>query len=343
MEKVKFSAGSIDNLAPPYSPNEDIMPRIGYTLLSVIMAVFCTAAVILNVTVIAVTIRHGQLRQPLNYALVNLAVADLGVTLTGGMLTVVTNATGYFSLGRIACVTEGFAVAFFGIAALCTVAVIAVERFMVVCKPLGSLMFQTRHAVAGVAGSWVWSFAWSTPPLFGWGSYQFEGVGTSCAPDWYSRDPGNVSYILCYFLLCFAIPFAIIVISYSRLLWALRQTPDVGRGRATARAEVQVARMVVLMVLAFLLTWLPYAAFALAVIIDRDLHIDPIIATVPMYLAKSSTVFNPIIYIFMNRQFRDFAVPVLLCGRNPWASEPEGSEAETAVSTVSQSAKVSPA
>lgn len=73
-------------------------------------------------------------------------------------------------------------------------------------------------------------------------------------------------------------------------------------GGSTNRVEMQVARMVVVMVLAFLLTWLPYAAMALAVVMDSTLYINPIIATIPVYLAKSSTVYNPIIYIFMNRQ-----------------------------------------
>lgn len=77
---------------------------------------------------------------------------------------------------------------------------------------------------------------------------------------------------------------------------------QVSESGSTNRVEVQVARMVVVMVLAFLLTWLPYAAMALAVVMDSTLHIDPIMATVPVYLAKSSTVYNPIIYIFMNRQ-----------------------------------------
>lgn len=77
---------------------------------------------------------------------------------------------------------------------------------------------------------------------------------------------------------------------------------QVAEGGSTNRVEVQVARMVVVMVLAFLLTWLPYAAMALAVVMDSTLYINPIIATIPVYLAKSSTVYNPIIYIFMNRQ-----------------------------------------
>lgn len=110
-----------------------------------------------------------------------------------------------------------------GITALCTVALIAVERLFVVCKPLGSIRFQGWHAVLGVAISWAWSLIWNTPPLFGWGAYALEGVRTSCGPDWHSRQPGNVSYIICYFLLCFAIPFALIVVSYTWLLWTLRQ------------------------------------------------------------------------------------------------------------------------
>lgn len=74
------------------------------------------------------------------------------------------------------------------------------------------------------------------------------------------------------------------------------------QARSTYRMEVHVARMVVVMVLAFLLTWLPYAAVALSAVVDSSLHIHPVVATVPVVLAKSSTVYNPIIYIFMNRQ-----------------------------------------
>lgn len=90
------------------------MPRIGYTILAIILALSSTFSIILNVTVIIVTLRYKQLRQPLNYALVNLAVADLGCAILGGLLTAVTNAMGYFSLGRVGCVLEGFGVAFFG-------------------------------------------------------------------------------------------------------------------------------------------------------------------------------------------------------------------------------------
>ncbi|XP_028576874.2 parapinopsin-like [Podarcis muralis] len=325
-----------------------LMPRIGYTIIAIIMAISCTLSVILNTTVIAVTIKYRQLRQPINYSLVNLAIADLGAALLGGTLNVETNAVGYYNLGRVGCVTEGFSMAFFGIVALCTIAVIAIDRAIVIGKPMGTLTFTTRKAMIGVAASWVWSLVWNTPPLFGWGGYQMEGVMTSCAPDWYNSDPINVSYIVCYFLFCFTIPFAAILVSYGYLLWTLRQVAKVGvaqRG-STTKAEAQVSRMVIVMVMAFLICWLPYATFALVVVGNPQIYINPIIATIPMYLAKSSTFYNPIIYIFMNKQFRDCLVRCLLCGKNPCASN-QVDETDLEVSTIapassSRCGKVSP-
>ncbi|XP_028265233.1 parapinopsin a [Parambassis ranga] len=341
MESVSYHE---DSFSSNSSANTEILSRTGYTILAVIMGSFSVAGIILNLLVIVVTVKHRQLRQPLSYALVNLAICDLGCAVCGGLPTTITSAMGYFSLGRVGCVLEAFAVAFFGIASLCTVAVISLERYVVVCYPMGAVLFQTRHAVGGVVLSWVWSFVWNTPPLFGWGSYELEGVKTSCAPNWYSRDAGNMSYIIIYFFLCFAVPFSVIMVSYSRLLWTLRQVTklQISETGSTNRVEVQVARMIVVMVLAFLVTWLPYAAMALAVIIDSTLYINPVIATIPVYFAKSSTVYNPIIYIFMNRQFRGYAVPAVLCGWNPWASEPQLSENETTVISLNKSQRVSP-
>lgn len=103
------------NSSPPHSSvDTELLSRTGYTILAVIMGVFSVLGIIFNVLVIVVTIRHRQLRQPLSYALVNLAICDLGCAVFGGLPTTVTSAMGYFSLGRVGCVLEGFAVSFFG-------------------------------------------------------------------------------------------------------------------------------------------------------------------------------------------------------------------------------------
>nr|XP_061788752.1 parapinopsin-like [Nerophis lumbriciformis] len=294
---------------------EPPLSRGGFILLSVVMALFTGPAVVLNATVIIVSLLHKQLRQPLNYALVNMAVADLGSAVTGGLLSVVHNAQGFSSLGRTGCVMEGFAVSLFGITSLCTVALIAVERMFVVCKPLGHMTFQKKHALAAIALSWIWSLTWNVPPLLGWGRYELEGVGTSCAPDWRNRDPHHMSYILVYFAVCFAVPFVVILVSYSRLMWTLHQVSKLAclEGGAVAKKELKVASMVVLMVLTFLISWLPYAGLSMLVVFNPHVEISPLVGTIPVYLAKTSTVYNPIIYIYCNKQFQRYVVPFLLC------------------------------
>lgn len=107
---VYFSNASL-YLGPHGEPP---LSHTGFIILSIIMALFTGPAIVLNATVIIVSLMYKQLRQPLNYALVNMAVADLGTAMTGGVLSVVNNAQGYFSLGRTGCVMEGFAVSLFG-------------------------------------------------------------------------------------------------------------------------------------------------------------------------------------------------------------------------------------
>lgn len=46
-----------------------------------------------------------------------------------------------------------FDVVFPGIAGLCSVAVIAVDRYVVVCRPMGAVMFQTRSSIPFNSGN----------------------------------------------------------------------------------------------------------------------------------------------------------------------------------------------
>lgn len=62
--------------------------------------------------------------------------------------------------------------------------------------------------------------------------------------------------------------------------------------------------MVLAMVTAFFVCWLPYTALSVVVVVDPELYIPPIVATMPMYFAKTSPVYNPIIYFMSNKQVR---------------------------------------
>lgn len=68
------------------------------------------------------------------------------------------------------------------------------------------------------------------------------------------------------------------------------------------KREQRVLFMVVTMVVCYLLCWLPYGIMALLATFGRPGLVTPAASIVPSLLAKTSTVINPIIYIFMNKQ-----------------------------------------
>ncbi|NP_990740.1 pinopsin [Gallus gallus] len=293
-------------------------PQSTYVGVAVLMGTVVACASVVNGLVIVVSICYKKLRSPLNYILVNLAVADLLVTLCGSSVSLSNNINGFFVFGRRMCELEGFMVSLTGIVGLWSLAILALERYVVVCRPLGDFQFQRRHAVSGCAFTWGWALLWSTPPLLGWSSYVPEGLRTSCGPNWYTGGSNNNSYILSLFVTCFVLPLSLILFSYTNLLLTLRAAAAQQKeADTTQRAEREVTRMVIVMVMAFLLCWLPYSTFALVVATHKGIIIQPVLASLPSYFSKTATVYNPIIYVFMNKQFQSCLLEMLCCGYQP--------------------------
>ncbi|XP_040269222.1 pinopsin-like [Bufo bufo] len=311
-----FNTSTAD-LMENFTAKPTIFPRSGYSILSFLMFLNAVFSIFNNLLVILVTMKYPQLRNPINIFILNLSFSDLLMTLCGTTIVVSTNYHGYFYLGEKFCVFQGFAVNYFGIVSLWSLTMLAFERYSVVCEPVGALKLNIQRGYQGLAFIWLFCLVWAIAPLFGWSSYGPEGVQTSCSIGWEERSWSNYSYLIAYFLTCFIIPVAIIVFSYGSILLTLhklnRKIENQG-GKTDPEEEKRVIVMVLFMVIAFLVCWLPYTVFALIVVIKPTLYINPLAATLPTYFAKTSPVYNPIIYIFLNKQFRSCAVELLTCG-----------------------------
>lgn len=60
--------------------------------------------------------------------------------------------------------------------------------------------------------------------------------------------------------------------------------------------------MVVVMIIAYIVCWGPYTFFACFAVANPGYAFHPLTASLPAFFAKSATIYNPIIYVFMNRQ-----------------------------------------
>jgi len=73
---------------------------------------------------------------------------------------------------------------------------------------------------------------------------------------------------------------------------------------STQKAEKEVSRMVIVMVGSFVLCYAPYAATAMWFANADESNKDYRLVAIPAFFSKSSCVYNPLIYVFMNKQVR---------------------------------------
>ncbi|KXJ27290.1 Parapinopsin [Exaiptasia diaphana] len=79
------------------------------------------------------------------------------------------------------------------------------------------------------------------------------------------------------------------------------------------KSQVKVVRMIAASVLAFVLSWSPYCVVCLIAMIKHEYIISSGEAEIPELMAKASVIYNPFVYIAMNREFRKTVKKIGLC------------------------------
>jgi len=323
--------------SPFYYPQYYLAPPAAFYALAAYMFFLICTGFPINALTLVVTAQNKKLRQPLNFILVNLAVAGMVMVCFGFTITITSAVNGYFIFGPMGCAIEGFMATLGGEVALWSLVVLAVERYVVVCKPMGSFKFSGAHAAAGVVFTWVMAASCAVPPLVGWSRYLPEGMQCSCGPDYYTRAPGynNESFVIYMFVVHFFIPVIVIFFTYGSLVATVKAAAAAQADSAsTQKAEKEVTRMCVLMVLAYLIAWCPYAFWTGWIFLNKGMAYTAISMAVPAFFAKSSAVMNPIIYILMNKQFRTCMLSTIGMG-GMVDDETSVSASKTEVSTTS--------
>ncbi|XP_033938873.1 green-sensitive opsin-like [Pseudochaenichthys georgianus] len=322
----------------PYEYNQYYMADpIMFKLLAFYMVFLIFTGTPINALTLLVTIQNKKLQTPLNLILVNLSVAGLIMCTFGFTITFTSAINGYFILGPTFCAMEGFMATLGGQVSLWSLVVLAVERYIVVCKPMGSFKFSNTHAGIGVGITWVMAFACAGPPLFGWSRYLPEGLQCSCGPDYYTLAPGfnNESYVMYLFCVHFFTPVFLIFFSYGSLVLTVKAAAaQQQESESTQKAEREVTRMCLLMVFGFLVAWVPYASFAGWIFLNKGAAFTALTAAIPAFFAKSSALYNPVIYVLLNKQFRNCMLSSIGMG-GMVEDETSVSASKTEVSSVS--------
>ncbi|XP_028523842.2 rhodopsin-like isoform X2 [Apis cerana] len=196
-----------------------------------------------NLLVAIVIVKDAQiLWTPVNVILFNLVFGDFLVSIFGNPVAMVSAATGGWYWGYKMCLWYAWFMSTLGFASIGNLTVMAVERWLLVARPMQAL--STRHAVILASFVWIYALCLSLPPLFGWGSYGPEAGNVSCSVSWEVHDPVTKSeaYIGFLFVLGLIVPVFTIVSSYVAIILTLKKVrkragETIGdRGRAPSLA-----------------------------------------------------------------------------------------------------------
>ncbi|XP_060133845.1 opsin-5-like isoform X2 [Zootoca vivipara] len=262
----------------------DIIVGIFYIIFGICS--FCGNSILLYVSY-----KKKNILKPAEYFMINLAISDLGMTLTLYPLAVTSSLSHRWLFGQQVCLFYAFCGVLFGICSLSTLTLLSTVCCLKICFPTYGNRFRREHGWILIGCSWVYAAIFALSPLAHWGEYGAE-------------------------------PYVIIT-SYTLILITVKDSRKAVEQHVlgpTRMSNVQAvtAKLSIAVCIGFFAAWSPYAIIAMWAAFGSIERIPPLAFAVPAVFAKSSTLYNPVMYLMLKPNFRstiakDFAVLQQLC------------------------------
>ncbi|XP_048843540.1 5-hydroxytryptamine receptor 7-like [Brienomyrus brachyistius] len=320
-------------------------------LIGVILTMLTVLTICGNLLVVISVCFVKKLRQPSNYLIVSLAVADLSVALAVMPFVSITDLIGgQWIFGKFFCNVFIAMDVMCCTASILTLCVISIDRYLGITKPLTYPMRQSGRCMAKIILSvWLLSASITLPPLFGWA--QNVNDNKVCL---ISQDVGYTIYSTA---VAFYIPMSVMLIMYHRIYRAAKVSaakhniagfprPEEEdsvdcvsaalklhkeaeecssfsqllradrRNISVFKREQKAATTLGIVVGAFSVCWLPFFVLSTA----RPFICGVRCSCVPLWVERTllwlgyaNSLINPFIYAFFNRDLRTTYRNLLRC------------------------------
>ena len=304
------------------------MPKASVIIEALVLIIICVVSIIGNITLFVILTRRKILRTIANGFLLNLAFADLLVSVLNMPITVVTIVEQRWIFGDRACELLGFTTMLSFVSSVMSLAMIAINRYFYVVewKSYPSI-FTPRRSVLFAGSVWLLSLLLSIPPLFGWAEYRYIPGKSYCFVSWSS----DVYYM--YFMLtaCFFGPLSVVFVSYFNILKFTREAKrrlnrhnenkKYQEGTETAQGndilvnqrkrtlfnmtqdEVKITNTLLIVVAVFLACWTPFAITMFIDVYSR-FSLPRSVDMGTLLLGYANSMCNPLVYGIRNQAFR---------------------------------------
>ncbi|XP_041364378.1 substance-P receptor-like [Gigantopelta aegis] len=330
-----YSAYDYDGI--PYPEVLKSLPPFEIAIKAVFYLVIIVFSLFGNTLIIVIVYRHKRMRTATNFYIVNLAVADLLVTLSCTWVHFVDDITEGWILGTFFCRVNSFAHVLSLVASVLSLSLIAYDRFFGIVFAMKAHMSEKKAKTSLI-------FVWLCSTIVGCPVLVFRKLKSRqwanhlelwCDDDWPVEEtfdpvtnstkfdmPLRTAYYTGVSVVLFFVPLVVMTAAYSVIIWTLKTKTapgEISSGYYSAqnRARKKVILMLLMILAVFAVCWLPFQVCLL--------YLEHRSARLPIgkwywyfefsarYLAYCNSALNPLIYAGFNDNFKQGIYSIFGC------------------------------
>uniref|UniRef100_A0A8D2KY67 G-protein coupled receptor 83 n=1 Tax=Varanus komodoensis TaxID=61221 RepID=A0A8D2KY67_VARKO len=306
--------------------------RTVQALLIVAYSVIICISLFGNVVVCHVVVKNKRMHSATSLFIVNLAVADIMITVLNTPFTLVRFVSSTWIFGKLMCHISRFVQYCSVHVSVLTLTAIALDRHQVIVHPLKPRMSIVKGGICIIV-IWVMASCFSLPHAIYqkliWVPYGNRTHRMACLSNFPAPTDLYWKYLdLTTFVLLYVLPLLVISITYTMVakkLWMRNAIGDVTMEQyhAHQRKKKMTIKMLMLVVVVFAVCWFPLNCY-LVLLSGKAIHSNNALYFAFHWFAMSSTCYNPFIYCWLNESFRSELRSLLgVC----WRPEVSGSHA----------------
>ncbi|XP_011303020.1 tachykinin-like peptides receptor 99D isoform X1 [Fopius arisanus] len=340
-----------DTNATDTGGNQFILPWWRQMIWTVLFVGMITVATGGNLIVIWIVLAHKRMRTVTNYFLVNLSIADAMVSTLNVTFNYSYMLNSHWTFGNLYCKISQFIAVVTICASVFTLMAISIDRYMAIMNPLRPRMGRRLTLFVAIA-IWIIGCILSLPMPIYYTTYTqtFSNgeVRVICYGNWPNRTDDGLSYDeyvynVVFMILTYFLPIGSMTFTYARVGLELWGSQSIGeatqRQLDNIRSKRRVVKMMIVVVVIFAVCWLPFHVYFIVTSYLPEITNEPYIQEVFLaiyWLAMSNSMYNPIIYCWMNSRFRrGFAQFFSWCPLVSVSPEPGLSRSEAVTSRYS--------
>ena len=317
MNNTTVNATTPSPLAPApqtCSQSEPVNREVQVVLYSLLIII----SVVGNALVIFVVIKNKRMHTVANYLICNMSTADLLITflpLIWEVIKLMHYPDGVWPMGRFMCTFVHMAIYLSVACSILSLLVITWDRFFAIIFPFKQI-FTKKILPFLLIAIWLASFGFASPTIYAMDLYDYNGQ-MYCVEMWkppFDANKSPMHYTVILFVGLYAIPLLTMAVMYSIMAWKLWKRIIPGNRssemeKQSLKQKKKVIRMLVIVVLAFGICWLP------VFIVQFMVFVDPYYKVCSVSIPKSFIFFaffmqylgsaiNPYIYFTCSDAYR---------------------------------------